>query len=58
VIGGVQKGVNLGQVRVIAFNYNSTTYEAFFLVTTSEYYHDSVIFSALKGINETAMDVL
>jgi len=34
-------------VRVIHFNYDdaSAAYEAFWLLTTSEYYYDSVLFS-------------
>jgi hypothetical protein len=35
----------LAQVRVLHMNYTATTYEVFALLTTSEYYYNSVILS-------------
>lgn len=49
-----QRGLNLAQIRVLHMNYTATTYEVFALLTTSEYYWNSLILSQKVGDNFNA----
>lgn len=51
---GGQAGLNLAQVRVLHMNYTSTNYEVFALLTTSEYYWNSLILSQKVTANFNA----
>lgn len=51
---GGRAGLNLAQIRVLHMNYTATTYEVFALLTTSEYYWNSLILSQKVGDNFNA----
>lgn len=51
---GGQAGLNLAQIRVLHMNYTATNYEVFALLTTSEYYWNSLILSQAVASNFTA----
>jgi hypothetical protein len=54
-IGGAgQRGLNLAQIRVLHMTYN-TNFEVFALLTTSEYYYNSIMLSQKVGDNFAAV---
>ena len=53
-VGSATVGLNLAQVRVIHINYSALTKEAYYLLTSSEYYYKSILLSVVKDGSEFA----
>jgi hypothetical protein len=53
-VGSLTKGLNLAQVRVIHINYSALAKEAYYLLTSSEYYYKSILLSVVKDGSEFA----
>ena len=47
-VGSITAGLNLAQVRVIHINYSALAKEAYYLLTSSEYYYKSILLSMQK----------
>lgn len=47
-VGSITAGLNLAQVRVIHINYVALASEAYYLLTSSEYYYNSILLTVLK----------
>lgn len=47
-VGSITAGLNLAQVRVIHINYVALASEAYYLLTSSEYYYKSILLSMQK----------
>ena len=53
-VGSITAGLNLAQVRVIHINYVALASEAYYLLTSSEYYYNSILLTVLKDATNFA----